>query len=616
MSVSLYRKYRPVRFEDVIGQGHVTRTLTNAIRQDRVSHAYLFAGPRGTGKTSTAKILAMSLNCEAGAGKATVSPDGTCPQCAAIRRGSSMDVLEIDAASNRGIDEIRDIRDRVQFAPVEGRMKVYIVDEVHMLTPEAFNALLKMLEEPPPHVVFVLATTEPHKVLPTILSRCQRFDFRRPTIPEIVTVLVDVAQRENIEVDENTLTVIARAAGGSFRDALGTLDQLSSYCAGVVTLQDALTILGVAQQDLLFELIDIVDDADAREALLFVERMTQTGTDLNQFMKDLQNHLRDLYVVQHTVDPPASIGNSQEHLDLLRAQANRMETGALIGFIELVGEAQRAVRQGADSRLELEVALLKVTRPETDTSLRAVLARLERLEAGHHSPPAGPRPGGSGGSNPSRTPIPQPPSAMKTGAPPRSTALRPVPGPPPEEADAGAYEEPPWAVPPEFAGSESRHGAEEAAAPERPPASMPGAAGENLGPPEAERPEAAHIEPSLDNLKRAWPVVLNAIKRHNKGALFAILSEGRPDSLEGDTLVVKFPRGKEFLASQVARPENSRLLSEAMLELTGVAMTVVARVAGVQAAPAESPEESARILTQQELIQALKLEFDAHPIDE
>jgi len=310
MSISLYRKYRPTRFNDVVGQTHITRTLVNAIKQERVSHAYLFAGPRGTGKTSTAKILAMALNCEAGHGKATTEPDGTCPCCEGIRRGSSLDVLEIDAASNRGIDEIRDIRDRVSFAPVEGRMKVYIVDEVHMLTTEAFNALLKMLEEPPAHVVFVLATTEPHKVLSTILSRCQRFDFRRPSAQEITGVLASVADREGIDVSESALAVIARAASGSFRDALGTLDQLSAYCEGKVSLQDALALLGVADQDLLFELVDVVDERDTTAALLFVERLAQSGTDLNQFLKDLLSHLRDLYVVRHTTEPPDSIVSS------------------------------------------------------------------------------------------------------------------------------------------------------------------------------------------------------------------------------------------------------------------------------------------------------------------
>ena len=373
MSVSLYRKYRPARFEDIIGQDHVARTLVNAIRSDRVSHAYLFTGPRGTGKTSTAKILAMALNCEAGQGKPTAEPDGTCPNCLAIRRGSAMDVVEMDAASNRGIDDIRELRDKVHFTPVEGRMKVYIVDEVHMLTPEAFNALLKTLEEPPAHAIFVLATTEPHKVPATILSRCQRFDFRRPSVMEVVAVLGGVAAQEGIEVAEAPLTVIARAAGGSFRDAIGILDQLATYSGGKISLQETLDILGIVQHDLLFEIVDLVHEHDTQRALLFVERLSQGGTDYGQFMKDLLGHLRDLYVVEHTEETPASIALTEEQLAALRSQAGRVSTARTVTFIDLLGEALRAIRQGSDARLELELTLIKMTafgqasaaRPET-----------------------------------------------------------------------------------------------------------------------------------------------------------------------------------------------------------------------------------------------------------
>jgi len=578
MSVSLYRKYRPVRFEDVIGQEHVTRTLVNAIRQDRVSHAYLFAGPRGTGKTSTAKILAMALNCERGQGHAVPEPDGTCTACAAIRRGSFLDVLEIDAASNRGIDEIREIRDRVQFAPVEGRMKVYIVDEVHMLTPEAFNALLKMLEEPPPHAIFVLATTEPHKVLPTILSRCQRFDFRRPGLPEIVRVLVGVADREEIEVTENTLSVIARAAGGSFRDALGILDQLRAYSDGALTLQDALTILGVAQQDLLFELVDIVDETDTPGALLFVERLTQQGTDLNQFLKDLLGHLRDLYVLQHTTDPPPSIGLSEEHVDLLQSQANRVSTTQLVGFIDLIGGAQRAIRLGGDPRLELELALIKLTRPETEASLRSILLRLEQLERGangHGARTEPPRPTVRQGPRP--TPEGDVPSAMTDNAPSPGTAATP-------KSPAGAAE-------------------------------PTGPRGTRDDPP-ATAPAAPQVEPNLDNIKRAWPVILETIKRQNRVGLYAVLGEGRPEAIEADALVVKFPPGMEFQAGQLARAENAGLLSETLEEITGVRFRVLTRVGG---AAGEAPPEEERdpaLIDQQELIQRLKEELDAQEIDD
>jgi DNA polymerase-3 subunit gamma/tau len=263
----------------------------------------------------------MALNCDAGQGKATAHPDGTCPHCEAIRRGSAMDVIEMDAASNRGIDDIRDLRDKVHFSPVEGRMKVYIVDAVHTLTTEAFNALLKPLEEPPEHAVFVLATTEPHKVPATILSRCQRFDFRRPAVMEVVGVLAGIAKLEDIEVAEASLTVIARAAGGSFRDAIGILDQLSTYSGGAITLQQTLDMLGLVQQDLLFEVVELVHERDTKGALLFVERLSRGATDYAQFIKDLLGHLRDVYVVKHTGEVPSSIAMTEDQQLVLRGQA-------------------------------------------------------------------------------------------------------------------------------------------------------------------------------------------------------------------------------------------------------------------------------------------------------
>ena len=267
----------------------------------------------------------------------------------------------MDAASNRGIDDIRDLRDKVHFSPVEGRMKVYIVDEVHMLTPEAFNALLKTLEEPPAHAVFVLATTEPHKVPATILSRCQRFDFRRPAVMEVVGVLAGIARQEGIEVAEASLTVIARAAGGSFRDAIGILDQLSTYSGGAITLQQTLDILGLVQHDLLFEVVDLVHERDTQGALLFVERLSQGATDYGQFIKDLLGHLRDVYVVKHTGEVPASIAITEEQLQVLRSQAARVSTAGTVAFIDLLGEALRSIRQGSDPRLELELVLIKMT---------------------------------------------------------------------------------------------------------------------------------------------------------------------------------------------------------------------------------------------------------------
>lgn len=567
MSVSLYRKYRPARFEDIIGQEHVARTLINAVTHDRVSHAYLFAGPRGTGKTSSAKILAMALNCDAGGGKPTATPDGTCPNCEAIRRGSSLDVVEMDAASNRGIDDIRDLRDKVHFAPVEGRMKVYIVDEVHMLTPEAFNALLKTLEEPPAHAVFVLATTEPHKVPATILSRCQRFDFRRPSVAEVVSVLSSIARQEGIEVTESSLTVMARAASGSFRDAIGVLDQLATYSGGTISLQETLDILGIVQHDLLFEIVDLVNEHDTQGALLFVERLNQTGTDYNQFMKDLLGHLRDLYVVKHTVQTLPSIALSEEQLDALRSQGNRVSTARTITFVDLIGEALRAVRQGSDARLELELALIKMTA---------------------FGPGGVSRPGGESAA-PVSTSVEAADRAIRSTA--QSTpdpSLRTSAGIAPsitDESDASVT----------ALLDVQQHNSQPAAAQT-----------EALG---------AVVQPDIEHLRRAWPIVLEAVKKRQAG-LFAVLAEGRPENLEGNELVVKFPAGHRFQADQVGRGENPRVIAEALAEITGKELRIIARVAPEPAVREAEKEEDARILSKDELIRVLRQEFDAQFIDD
>ena len=412
-SASLYRRHRPQSFGEVVGQEHIVRTLSNAVEKGRVHHAYLFVGSRGTGKTSMAKILARSLNCVHGP---TLTPCGECEPCVTIAAGTSLDVIEMDAASNRSVDDIRELRERVGFAPAAGRWKVYILDEAHMLTKEAWNAFLKTLEEPPPNTAFVLATTEPQKVMATIVDRCQRFDFQRPSLEQIAEVVRRVSKAEGIEIEDGAVALIARSATGSFRDALGTLDQQVAFGGDRVSTDEVVELLGAADADLLFDTTDALASGDARAALEAVERLSRSGRDPGQFARDLIAHLRQLLVARATGEVPESFTVTVAQPERLAGQAKAIDDAKLVGAIDALSGAVAAMREGDDPRLTLEVALLKVATPSLDSSREALLRRIESLEA---------RLSGEGAAAPEN---PKQPAAPEQAAKPET------PGPPEDEA--------------------------------------------------------------------------------------------------------------------------------------------------------------------------------------
>ena len=377
---SLYRKYRPQTFESMVGQKHIVSTLQNALADGRMAHAYLFTGPRGTGKTTTARLLAKALMCEAGGGAATPHPDGTCEQCLEIARGTHPDVYELDAASRTGVDNVRDeIINRVAFAPTQGRYKVYVIDEVHMLTTAAFNALLKTLEEPPSHVVFVLCTTDPQKIPETVLSRCQRLEFHRISDADIAERLEFVCTSEGFEYDGEALALVARHARGGLRDALSTLETLSVHGRGSVRVEDARELLGEVADDTLSGMAELVAARDVAGCFAHVAEMSSRGMDIEQYVRDFTRHMRNVYVA-------AVAGKDALHdvacADEFVAQAGSFGGADRLAYIlDLLGGLEDALRTSTDQRLDFEVALTRMARPKADLSLEALAARVEALEA-------------------------------------------------------------------------------------------------------------------------------------------------------------------------------------------------------------------------------------------
>jgi DNA polymerase III subunit gamma/tau len=591
-SISLYRRHRPGSFDEVVGQQHVVRTLRNAVEGDKVHHAYLFVGSRGTGKTSMAKILARSLNCERGG--PTVTPCGECESCLTIAAGSSVDVIEMDAASNRSVDDVRDLRERVAYAPTGGRWKVYILDEAHMLTKEAWNAFLKTLEEPPPNTVFVLATTEAHKVMPTIADRCQRFDFQRPSLEQISEVLTRVAAAEGIEAEDAAMAMIARSASGSFRDALGTLDQLVAFGGDRVKLDDVLELLGAADAELLFEAVDAVIAEDPKGVLLGVEKMARSGRDPSQFARDLLAHLRHLLLTQTVGEVPNTFVVTATDADRMAAQANAIGAATLVRTIDELAGALTAVREGDDARMAVEIALLKAARPDLDPSSEGLLRRIERLERGTEAAgPAGPV-----------TDLAPPPAAGAAAPPPRGGP--PNPRHPPaetESADAPAGEpvdevvEEPAAATPEAESAE----APVPTTPEPPPEPDPPASG------------AVEKHPSdLETIKRAWPAVLDKL-RETSPALAATFEGARPVGFDEGGLKVGFPPDSTFNKRKAEAPDKRELMADALEAMLGKRMRPTYVLLEGESKPAGEGTSSDQV-DHDELMEKLKSEFDAEEV--
>ena len=648
---SLYRKYRPLTFESVVGQQHIVSTLQHAVTEGRLSHAYLFCGPRGTGKTTMARILAKALLCQKAQGDHGCMPDGTCPECEAIAEGAHPDVYELDAASRTGVDSVREeIINSVNFAPVRGTYKVYIIDEVHMLTTQAFNALLKTLEEPPSHVVFVLCTTDPQKLLDTILSRCQRFDFHRISNEDILARMRYVCEQEGFSYDEEALEIVAKHARGGMRDALSTLEQLSVFGGGSVRLADARSLLGEVSSTILAQFASGIASRDVVELFGLVRTQVDEGNDLMELTRDLVGHVRDVYTAFVAGAKPELLDCTPEEAAALKEEASLFENAdRLARVLTVLDDAALEMRNASDMRLVLEIALTRLARPESDLTLEALAERLDRLEARIASGvPSAPMDaaalaalGGAvasasstGASRPA-TSAPATSAAAPAGASAAAPAAAPSrPAPQPAASSSGDL---PWmknaqrpaaSAAPAAAPVQSQPAAPKAApapapAPVRPqqpaqpkqptqpkqpaaapaprtaaaPVSAPMPVASQPAPVPASAPAASPSAPVTDagELQRKWSdVVKRVVAAHPSHG--ALLQSAHAASDDGSKLVVELPAGSGFAMKMLARKDSRSVIIPVAVQVFGqreVEFTMAGAPAPAPAAPASAPAPAA-----------------------
>lgn len=590
MAEALYRKYRPQIFEDVVGQEQIERTIKNAIEQDKVSHAYLFCGPRGTGKTTTARLLAKALLCQKGP---TPDPDGTCEDCQMIAEGVHPDVYELDAASRTGVENVREeIINRVQFAPTRGRYKVYIIDEVHMLSIAAFNALLKTLEEPPDHVVFILATTDPQKVPETIHSRCQRFDFRRISNESIVSRLGAVCVAEGVEFEGDALDLIAHHAGGGMRNALTSLEQMIAFGEGKVTLAVAERMLGGVDSNDMANIVRAIGARDAAACFRWIAEFVESGSDLAQFARELAQHVRNLYVMSLT-DTDVALDVSASERRQLADELPLFGPDRLARMLQVLGDVMAELKTSTNPRLSFEIGCTRMVRPDGDLTLEALAERIEALEAGKSAvamgsaaAPAAPVAAAPAAATPQlearRAPAAAAPQPAPQQAVPAPAAPVVAPRPQAQPQAAARLAVPagrpaaPWQTAQPAAPASPQPAADPAPQPAQPAASVPAAQPAPAATPAAAAQPAAGGNPQLaatmENpaaLQRMWQATLASLKRSKAAYGVLFLGTKAVWNAQSNMLSIEFPKENAFAFKAVQKPDVQEAVAAALSQACG-----------------------------------------------